>query len=143
VPSWSWAAVGKVRIKFRSWPSSLTHIISDGLQLLRTSYDPEIPLKEKGTIKVRTRLKRALLRFSHDCRSGHFEHDNISGSHYPLFGNRVREQPHFPGLIIDMELNQIVGEVALDTPIEDILGVSCQDESDSPPSLEKRFGAGL
>ncbi|CZR67476.1 uncharacterized protein PAC_17375 [Phialocephala subalpina] len=154
-PSWSWAAVGKVRIRFRSWPSQSTHVTSEGLELLEASCEPEIPLNpyggiKKGTLKVRIRLRKALLRYKPEYTPGRFKYDSISGSDYPLFSNvDEREQPQFPGLILDMELNHVIGEAALDTPIHlsqrlaDSLDVSCMIESNPPASSEKEVWCGL
>jgi len=122
-PSWSWAAVGKTRIKFRSWPSRSIHVISEGVELLEASCVPVAPLNpygaiKKGTLKVRIRLRKAILRCSAGYTSNPSEPSSISGSDYSLFGNTdKREQPRYFGLIIDIDSNQVKGEVALDAPI--------------------------
>ncbi|KAL5331182.1 hypothetical protein ACEPPN_000711 [Leptodophora sp. 'Broadleaf-Isolate-01'] len=154
-PSWSWAAVGKLRIKFRSWPSKSVHVVSEGVELLEASCVPEIPINpygavKKGTLKLRIRLRKALLRYDADYTRNRFGYDSISGSNYQLFGNvDEREQPRYFGHILDKESNQVIGEVALDAPDTlhqkpvDGLDVS-QDIQSSPSSFsEKEVWCGL
>ncbi|RDL37626.1 Uncharacterized protein BP5553_05059 [Venustampulla echinocandica] len=154
-PSWSWAAVGKVRIKFRSWPSKSVHIVSEGVELLEASCVPEIPLNpygaiNKGKLKLRIRLRKALLRCSADYTRSRFEYNHVSGLDYQLFGNiDSREQPRYFGLILDIETNQVIGEAALDAPIHlnqrpvDGLDVSQEIELSPLSSLETEVWCGL
>jgi hypothetical protein len=99
---------------------------------------------QEGDLKVRICLRKALLRYGPESTPGHCKYNSFRGSNYPLFGNvDEREQPRFLGLILDMELNHVLGEVALDTPVHlsqklaDILNVSMV-ESNPPASSEKK-----
>jgi hypothetical protein len=78
---------------------------------------PEIPLK-KRTLKLHVRLRKALLRCSVDYNHSRFEYNYVSGLDYSIFSNvDKREQPRCFGLILDIVLNQIIGEAALNAPI--------------------------
>ncbi|KFZ12277.1 hypothetical protein V502_07168 [Pseudogymnoascus sp. VKM F-4520 (FW-2644)] len=154
-PSWSWAAVGKVRIKFRSWPSKSTHVVSEGVKLLEAVCLPEIPLNpygtiKKGALKLRIRMRKALLRCNAEFTPRRTQYDYISWSDYPLFGNvDKRERPRFPGLVLDIDSNQAIGEAALDMPIQskqnliDSLDMSLEVMSRPISSSEKEVWCGL
>ena len=128
VPSWSWVAVGKTRVKHRSWPSKSVQVFPDGAQCLGAVCVPEDPLNPYGAIKrgrlrLRARLKRARLRY--EIGNSHGQLGSNYGSHfdYSLFGNTdARESPRYLGLIIDASAAQLVGEAALDVPVTSLQG---------------------
>jgi hypothetical protein len=122
-PSWSWASVGMVRLKFRSWRAYSTHVSSEGAEILGASCTPASKLNSTGSVvdgilKLRTRVKKLTLRWSTE-----YVADRTEFSHGSYFGREAAtmtkgEHPRFPALVFDLESPaQLLGEAALDRPV--------------------------
>ncbi|KAI3342877.1 heterokaryon incompatibility protein-domain-containing protein [Ustulina deusta] len=115
-PSWSWASVGTVRLKFRSWDAFSTHLISEGAEILDASCTPTDPYGGvvAGILKLRTRIKKLALRWSAEyvVKRREFSY----GGPGTITMTRG-EHPRFPALVFDLESSDVVGEAALDRPI--------------------------
>jgi hypothetical protein len=89
------------------------------------------------------RLRRARLRHRTGDSQGQFGSNYVSNSDYSLFGNTdTRESPQYPGLVLDVNTDQLVGEAALDVPVnllqgsKDSTGMSQKVQISSPHDLE-------
>ncbi|KAI0538258.1 heterokaryon incompatibility protein-domain-containing protein [Xylaria digitata] len=134
-PSWSWASVGMVRLKFRSWAAFSTHVVSQGAEILDASCTPLDKANphggvDSGTIKFRTRIKKLGLRWSASwvLSRTEFSHGLYSGPE----GGRVTkgEHPRFPAFVADLESGDFVGEAALDRAIRPRPGEEATEDID-------------
>ncbi|KAI8635202.1 heterokaryon incompatibility protein-domain-containing protein [Xylariaceae sp. FL1651] len=121
-PSWSWASVGMVRLKFRCWKANSTHVVSEGAVILDASCTPKnlsnpYGYAVEGILKLRTRMKKVKLQYSikYVKDRTEFSFGNYSG---PSSASMTKgEHPRFPALVFDSASAQFVGEAALDRPI--------------------------
>lgn len=120
-PSWSWISVGMARLRSQSrimnrYGPDFDAEIVDASCKLKDELNPYGQVKE-GMLKLRSRIKRAILRYSSkyvmertECSFGSYSGPNSA--------TMTRgEHPRFPALAYDAETSEIIGEVALDTPI--------------------------
>ncbi|KAI3329016.1 HET-domain-containing protein [Xylariaceae sp. AK1471] len=121
-PSWSWASVGMVRLKFRSRRAYSTHIVSDGAEILDVSCTLRNQLNPcgcvaDGILKLRTRVKKLRLHWSTEyiIDRTEFSYGSYSGTETTTMAER--EHPRFPALVSGLESAQVIGEAALDRPI--------------------------
>lgn len=122
-PSWSWASVGMVRVKFRSWKASSSHMVSAGADVIKAFCAHDNQLNpygrvEQGTLKLRLRMKRAILRYSAE-----YVVDRTEYSYGRYFGPDSHtmtkgEHPRFPAVVADPCSTEFIGEAALDRPIQ-------------------------
>ena len=132
-PSWSWASVGMVRLRYRSWRANSSHEVESGAKILDVSCELENELNpygrvEKGTLKIHTRIKKGMLRCSSRYMTNRTEH--IYGSYSgPDSATMTKgESPRFPALVYDMDSPDVIGEVALDAPIHTCLEPGIDDK---------------
>ncbi|TGJ80954.1 hypothetical protein E0Z10_g7822 [Xylaria hypoxylon] len=121
-PSWSWPSVGMVRLKFRSWASFSTHMVSEGAEIVDASCTPLRQANphggvDDGILKLRTRIKRLRLCWSaqYVVNRTEFSYGSYSGTGTTTMTRG--EHPRFPALVLDLESSDFVGEAALDRPI--------------------------
>ncbi|KAH7125931.1 heterokaryon incompatibility protein-domain-containing protein [Dactylonectria macrodidyma] len=125
-PSWSWASVGKVRIKFRSWRRTLGLLQGTGADVLGVTYDVSglinpYGLVEDGSINLSAPLRQAVLEYTSDYAESRLE--KCYGGSSPLFdGIDARESPRYPALLLQYDTRQPVAEVALDRPFHSTPG---------------------
>ena len=89
------------------------------------------------------RLKKALLRYKTEDSNDQFGFSSADISDYSFFGNTdKREYPRFPGLILDANTAKLVGEAAVDLPVNpmqlltDVTDRSQMVEANPPPNPE-------
>ena len=133
VPSWSWASVGMVRLKYRSWRANSSHVVDSGAKILDVFCELENELNpygrvKEGTLKIRTRTKRATLRCSSKYVTNRTEHSYGSYSGPDSATMAESEHPRFPALVYDVESPDFIGEVALDAPIHVCLEPGMNDD---------------
>ncbi|KAH8911515.1 HET-domain-containing protein [Coniochaeta sp. PMI_546] len=120
-PSWSWAAVGKVRLKFRAWESHSTHLCEEGMDVLETSCDMFSPVNpygavKLGSVKLRARLWKGLL--VHNKEYAEYRTRPVprpGATKFPGFeGEDKMEHPRYPALILEQSTLKPLMEAALD-----------------------------
>ena len=119
-PSWSWASVGIVRIKHRSYAAFSQHVASEGIEILDASCTPVDKANPHGGViagmlKVRARIKKLTLCWPPDYV--------VSRTEFSYGGTGTAtmtrgEHPRFPALVVDPGSNHSVGEAALDRPMD-------------------------
>ncbi|KAK5636187.1 hypothetical protein RRF57_011899 [Xylaria bambusicola] len=118
-PSWSWASVGTVRLKYRSRAAFSQHIVSEGIELLDASCTPADEANLCGNVvagflTLRVRIKKLTLCWSAEYVANRTEFSyGDTGTVTMTRG----EHPRFPALVIDSRSNRFIGEAALDRPI--------------------------
>lgn len=127
-PSWSWASVGMVRLKFRSWKPNFKHAASAGAVILGASCEPDVQLNpyghvKEGTLKLRIYMKRALLRCSSEYTVNRTEYSYGGYSGADPSTMTQGEHPRFPAPVFDLDTTEFIGEAALDTPIHTCLDI--------------------
>ena len=132
VPSWSWASVGMARLRYRS------RIINGrgpdiDAEILDVSCDLENGLNpygrvNKGALKLRSRIKKVTLRYSnkHVMERTEYSFGSYLGPNSAIMTRG--EHPRFPALAYDAETSEVIGEVALDTPIGTCLEPDINDD---------------
>ncbi|OIW28321.1 HET-domain-containing protein [Coniochaeta ligniaria NRRL 30616] len=120
-PSWSWTAVGKVRLKFRTWEAHSTRLVEEGMELLEPSGNMAIPVNPDdavrwGSLKLRAKLWKGLLVYDKEYtayRTRPVPRPGATG--FPGFGGEDKmEHPRYPALILEQSTPTPVVEVALD-----------------------------
>ncbi|KAI0514751.1 heterokaryon incompatibility protein-domain-containing protein [Xylaria bambusicola] len=118
-PSWSWASVGTVRLKYRSWAAFSQHIVTEGIEVLDASCTPADEANPCGSVTtglltLRARVKKLTL-----CWSAEYVENRTEFSYGDMGTVTMTrgEHPRFPALIIDSESNRFIGEAALDRQI--------------------------
>ncbi|KAI0450907.1 heterokaryon incompatibility protein-domain-containing protein [Xylaria acuta] len=120
-PSWSWASVGLVRLKFRGWGAFSTHAVSDGAEILEASCNPTHRSNPTGGVvdgilKLRTRAKKLRLSWSAEYAVNRTEFSYGSYSGAETITMTKGEHPRFPARVFDLGSSHFVGEAALDRP---------------------------
>lgn len=119
-PSWSWPAVGKVRLRFRSWRGTsgpLPRVGCEVVQVACEAADAGNPFGQvnKGLLTLRTPVRKALLRHTDEFTEA--RHRRCRTAQDPDFdGFDEREQPRYPAMLLHVETGEPVAEVALDRP---------------------------
>ncbi|KAH7032715.1 heterokaryon incompatibility protein-domain-containing protein [Microdochium trichocladiopsis] len=54
-PSWSWASVGKVALRFRKWHTQAEHLVNEGAQLVNATHEGTDLPDVSGTLRLRAR----------------------------------------------------------------------------------------
>ncbi|KAI0193258.1 heterokaryon incompatibility protein-domain-containing protein [Xylaria flabelliformis] len=127
-PSWSWASVGLVRLKFCAWRAFSTPVVSDGAKILDASCNPIHEANPAGGVvdgilKLRTRIKKLRLSWSAEyvVSRTEFSYGNYSG---PETTTMTRgEHPRFTARVFELGSSDFVGEAALDRPIRTRRGI--------------------
>ncbi|KAI1734720.1 heterokaryon incompatibility protein-domain-containing protein [Xylaria scruposa] len=132
-PSWSWASVGLVRLKFRAWRAFSTHVVSNGAEILDASCNPMHEANPAGGVvdgilKLRTRVNKLRLSWSTEyvVNRTEFSYGNYSGTETTTM---IRgEHPRFTARIFEFGSSRFVGEVALDRPMRTQRGTDIEVE---------------
>lgn len=119
--SWSWAAVGKVRVKFRTWHSHSAHLVEEGVEVLDSgcelvdAVNPYGAVKA-GYLKLRGKLWKGLLVYNREYTEYRTRLVPKPGvTKFPGFeGEDKMEHPRYPALICEQSTAAPVVEVALD-----------------------------
>ncbi|KAI0555111.1 heterokaryon incompatibility protein-domain-containing protein [Xylaria curta] len=126
--SWSWASVGLVRLKFRSWTAFSTQVVSDGAEILDASCNPMHEANPAGGVvdgilKLRTRMKKLRLFWSTEyvVNRTEFSYGNYSGTETTTMTRG--EHPRFTARVFELGSSRFVGEVALDRPMSTQCGI--------------------
>ncbi|KPM46106.1 hypothetical protein AK830_g423 [Neonectria ditissima] len=125
-PSWSWASVGKVRIKFRSWRRTSDTLPDAGADVLDVDYDTSgmknpYGFVSKGTISLCALLQKAVLEYAPDFATTRGK--TSYGKASPGFGGvDAKEQPRYPALLLHHGTYQPMAEAALDRPFDSVSG---------------------
>ncbi|KEY73597.1 hypothetical protein S7711_09133 [Stachybotrys chartarum IBT 7711] len=129
-PSWTWASAGKIRIRFRACPVkdhlefvSNIDVLYNG-ELLGMDVKPANAANPYGAVTsgrlvLRVPLQRVLLSCSSEYAA--LRKDIVyDARRKDLLGHYfidTREEPRYPGLILDPERHEAIAEAALDRPI--------------------------
>ncbi len=153
-PSWSWASVGMVRLKFRSWKSNSSHIVSAGAKILDVSCVLDHPANpygrvRKGTLELRTPIHKAVLRWDSIYLVNRTEYSYGSYSGPDSSTMTKGEHPRFPGLVFNPD-SSYIGEAALDAPIHagldtgiDEFGFTRDEDKENEGSFEMEVWCAL
>lgn len=154
-PSWSWASVGMVCLKFRSWKPNFKHIESAGAGIVDISCMLDTLLNpygrvNQGTLKLRIPLKRAMLRCSAEYAINRTEYSYGSYSGPDSSTMTDGEHPRFAAPVYDLETFEFIGEAALDAPIHACLDIGVDNathlvlqEKSTKNTFEKEIWCGL
>ncbi|KAL6401429.1 hypothetical protein AUP68_15299 [Ilyonectria robusta] len=117
-PSWSWASVGKVRIKFRSCARISSPAPQVLVEVIDITYDTISTLNpygsvSKGVLHLRAPLKKAILRYSDAfiAERSEISYGRAGPGLHPI---DVREQPRYAALLLHPDTSSPVAEAALD-----------------------------
>ncbi|KAI1757158.1 heterokaryon incompatibility protein-domain-containing protein [Xylaria castorea] len=122
-PSWSWASVGLVRLKFRAWGAFSTHVVSDGAEILDASCNPIHQANPAGGVvdgilKLRTRVRKLRLSWSAEYVVNRTEFSYSSSCSGTVTTTMTRgEHPRFPARVFDLGSGHFFGEAAMDRPM--------------------------
>ncbi|KAI0441192.1 heterokaryon incompatibility protein-domain-containing protein [Xylaria telfairii] len=118
-PSWSWVSVGLVRLKFRTWASFATHVVSEGAEVLGVFCRPVHEANPTGAVidgvlELRARVKKLRLSWSAEyvVNRTEFSYGSYSGAETTTMTRG--EHPRFPARVYDLGSSHFVGEAALD-----------------------------
>ncbi|PHH91758.1 hypothetical protein CDD83_10402 [Cordyceps sp. RAO-2017] len=120
-PSWSWASVGKVRVKFHSWRGSRGLVAGTGVRVLDVASQTEVESNPFGRViggelTVQARPRKAILEYSESYAAARIE--QCYGNMRRAFdGADATEHARYPALILDAETEEPVAEAALDRPL--------------------------
>ena len=118
-PTWSWAHVGKMQVRFRFLEPNSTHLVSKGSQIVNAGCCvPQCGRTTNGYIELKGSLKKLTLQCT--PASSHSDIQKEIRGRDPEFkvGSLVaaatKVRARFTGLILDPETRRIVGMAALD-----------------------------
>ncbi|KAJ1328915.1 HET domain-containing protein [Microdochium nivale] len=124
-PSWSWASVGKVAIRFRKWPRLAVRLEELGAKLVSTTCEASAVSPVAGTLVLRVRAMTAFvlapaegtsIREPHQRGSSSREERQVSAQ-MPAEYRRARFQME---LYEDEPCQMSIGTAALDRPLDNI-----------------------
>lgn len=120
-PSWSWAAVGKVRLKFRTWEANSEHVVEEGIEMLEKDCDVVDKLNPYGAVKagrltLRGRSWKGILVYDKGYREYRTRPVPKPGAvGFPGFdAEDKKEHPRYPAMLLDTKERAPVAEVGLD-----------------------------
>ncbi|CAM1506221.1 Fc.00g058620.m01.CDS01 [Cosmosporella sp. VM-42] len=128
-PSWSWASVGKVRVRFRSWRGSVGSLSEADAELISISCKLETEVNPYGRVSeglliLSCQLRKAILQYKPSHADERVEESYRGRNRDPKPGD-VREHPRYPALLFDAETKHPVAEAALDRPWNLQSGLKC------------------
>lgn len=117
-PSWSWASVGKVRIKFRSCARTSSPAPQVLVEVIDITYDTISTLNpygsvNEGVLRLRAPQRKAILQYSDEFIAERSEicYGRASPGLHPI---DAREQPRYAALLLHPDTSSPVAEAALD-----------------------------
>lgn len=122
-PSWSWASVGKVALRFRRWHARSQHLVGEGATILKATCRAASETCLHGEIEMKTKTASGVLRAwreessrpNHDETRDRRQLRNDEEKQIARYG----ERPRFPAKLYgDGEFRKYVAQVAMDRPLE-------------------------
>lgn len=122
-PSWSWASLGKVALRFRRWHARSQRLVGEGATILEatcraaseTCLRGEVEMKTKTMSGVLRAWTEEFLRLNHGETRDRRQLRRDGEKQIASYG----ERPRFPGkLCRDEESHDCIAQVAMDKPLE-------------------------
>lgn len=145
-PTWSWASVGKMRVRFRHLEPDTACLVSKGSHVVNASSAPQFLHQpygriQNGYIELRGSLKRLSLKYRPESSLSDLQKETMYRESEFKVNSLIAAASNigarFPGLILDPGTRKVVGSAALDRSPQEEPGPFHQTQTPQHATEEK------